>query len=174
MQWPRFHDANQGKEVLDLDTIWRRQEVPPALVRALLIAAAEANYIITHPPQGVRNMSEWAKQQACWSGLQNRNLVYDRDFRNCLVLAENAESAVREGRAKKTMTDGINAQVQVVKLGSGFWGNVLEGARARQDMTPKELGILQVCASIPQRLPTDAQSKAALDVLARIRGDGVE
>ena len=31
-----FHDANGDKQVLDLDTIWRRQSVPEALLRALL------------------------------------------------------------------------------------------------------------------------------------------
>ena len=169
-----FHDANQGKEILDLDSIWRRQAVSPALARALLLAAEEANAVITHPPQGVRNMSEWAKQQACWSRLKHRDLVYDRDFRNCLVLAVDAEAAVREGRARKTMTDGINAQMEVVQRGSEFWTKLLDRARSREDITPKELGVLQVCASIPQRLPSDLQSKVALDILGRINEAGFE
>ena len=59
-----FHDANGEKQVLDLDAIWRRQSVPEALQAALLLAAAEAHDVVTHPPVGVRNMSEWAKQQA--------------------------------------------------------------------------------------------------------------
>jgi hypothetical protein len=169
-----FHDGNQGKEILDLDTVWRRQEVSSALTRALLIAAAEANAIITNPPRGVRNMSEWAKQQACWNRLESRSIVYDRDFRNCLVLAENAAAAVREGRAKKILTDGINAQMEVVKRGSGFWRNVLEGASSQEDVTPKELAILEVCASMPKRLPTDSQSKVALEVFERMTGAGFE
>jgi hypothetical protein len=60
-----FLDANGEKEVLDLDTVWRRQTVSEPLARALMTAAAAAHDVITHPPVGVRNMSEWAKQQAC-------------------------------------------------------------------------------------------------------------
>ena len=86
-----FHDANSGKQILDLDTIWRRQAVPEALRRALLVAAAEANNMITHPPSGVRNMSEWAKQQACWNGLKGRRLDYPCPPAVTSVTARNPE-----------------------------------------------------------------------------------
>ena len=58
--------------------------------RALLLAAAEAHDVITHPPAGVRNMSEWAKQQACWNGMKGRTLNYDDDFETCLTLVDTA------------------------------------------------------------------------------------
>lgn len=168
------HDANGERQVLDLDSIWRRQAVPEPLGRALLIAAAEANDVITHPPQGVRNMSEWAKQQACWHGLKSRKLTYDEDFGSCLALAETAQTAVREARTKKTMTDGINAQAEVVTMGADFWSHVLDWGRIRKRLTPKELQTLEVCASMPRCLPTDFQSKHALDLLYRLREEGLE
>src|SRR5690606_23632372 len=95
-----FHDAESERQVLDLDVIWRRQSVPEALQRALLIAAAEAHDVITHPPVGVRNMSEWAKQQACWNGLKGRRLSYDSDFDGCLVLKEAARASERDQRSR--------------------------------------------------------------------------
>jgi hypothetical protein len=79
-----FHDANGEKQVLDLDAIWRRQSVPDALQRALLGPPPRPHDVITHPPAGVRNMSEWAKQQACWNGMKGRTLTYDDDFETCL------------------------------------------------------------------------------------------
>lgn len=169
-----FHDANGEKQVLDLDTIWRRQAVPDALHRALLVAAAEAHDVITHPLPGVRNMSEWAKQQACWNGLKARKLVYDDDFGSCLALAETARAAAREARAEKTMTDGINAQAEVVTLGSVFWNSVLDWGRARKRLSPEEMRVLRICASVPRRVPTDLQSKHALEVLGRMRDQGFE
>ncbi len=167
-----FDDANGGKQVLDLDTIWRRQAVQEPLVRALLVAAAEAHDVITHPISGIRNMSEWAKQQACWSQLKARKLRYDDDFSNCLVLAETAQSAVREARTRKAMTDGISAQTEAVKLGADFWKQLLEWGHARKQLTDKELQILQVCASMPRRLPSDLQAKVALDVRGRLLSQG--
>uniref|UniRef100_UPI0040482EB0 AIPR family protein n=2 Tax=Yoonia sp. TaxID=2212373 RepID=UPI0040482EB0 len=169
-----FHDATSEKQVLDLDAVWRRQAVSEALLRALIVAAAEAHDVITNPPSGVRNMSEWAKQQACWSGLKTRKLAYDDDFGSCLALVESARMVVRDSRAQKMMTDGINAQSEVVTLGAEYWNDVLEWGRERKHLTPKDLQILQVCASMPRRLPTDFQSKHALDALGRMRDQGFE
>nr|WP_155040007.1 AIPR family protein [Paracoccus litorisediminis] len=167
-----FHDANGEKQVLDLDTIWRRQSVPDALQRALLLAAAEAHDVITHPPTGIRNMSEWAKQQACWNGIKGRTLSYDEDFETCLTLAESARTTKRDEKAKKAMTDGINAQSEVVMLGADFWKQALTWGRDRKRLTPKDQQILDVCASMPRRLPSDLQSRHALEALNRMRDQG--
>ncbi|MRX50280.1 hypothetical protein GI374_07430 [Paracoccus sp. S-4012] len=169
-----FHDATSEKQVIDLDTIWRRQSVPDALQRALLLAAAEAHNVITDPPAGVRNMSEWAKQQACWNGMKSRTLNYDDDFDTCLTLVETARSAGRDEKAQRTMTEGINAQSEVVTLGPDFWKEVLAWGRERKRLTPKDLQILEVCASMPRRLPSDLQSRHALGTLGRMRDQGFE
>lgn len=167
-----FHDANGERQVLDLDAIWRRQAVSEPLTRALLIAAAEAHDAITHPPQGVRNMSEWAKQQACWNGLRARQLEYDDDFESCLTLADTVRTAKREARADKSINDGISAQTEVVTLGGDFWGDLLDWGRTKKRLTPKEMQILQVCASMPRQVPSDLQSRHAMDVLGRMRDQG--
>ena len=169
-----FHDANGEKQVIDLDTIWRRQSVPDALQRALLLTAAEAHDVITNPPAGVRNMSEWAKQQACWNGMKGRTLNYDDDFETCLTLVETARAARRDEKAQRTMTEGINSQSEVVTLGPNFWKEVLAWGRERKRLTPKDLQILEVCASIPRRLPSDLQSRHALGTLGRMRDQGFE
>ncbi|MCC5993952.1 MAG: AIPR family protein [Rhodobacteraceae bacterium] len=169
-----FHDANGEKQALDLDAIWRRQSVPEALQRALLLAAAEAHEVITRPPSGVRNMSEWAKQQACWNGLKGRKLDYAEDFDSCLTLVETARGTRRAARASEVMTEGINAQTEAVSLGAGFWNTVMNWGRSERKLTPKDMQILQICASIPRRIPTDFQAKHAMDLLARLRDLGFE
>jgi hypothetical protein len=63
-------------------------------------------------------MSEWAKQQACWNGMKGRTLNYDEDFDSCLTLVETARAAKRGEKAKKAITDGINAVAIPDRLGS--------------------------------------------------------
>ncbi len=167
-----FNDANGARQVLDVDAIWRRQSVPEALQRALLLAAAEAHDVITHPPTGVRNMSEWAKQQACWNGMKGRTLNYDEDFDSCLTLVETARAAKRDEKTKKAITDGINAQSEVVTRGPDFWKEVLSWGREQKRLTPKDQQVLEVCTSMPRRVPSDLQSRHALDILGRLRDRG--
>lgn len=164
-----FNDAEAKGEVLDLDPVWKRQAVPDALMRALLVAAAEANVVITHPPAGVRNMSEWAKQQACWAGLKGRKLAYDDDFDSCLALAE-----VVKAPKTRAMDTGIADQAEVLRLGAAFWKRVLDFGRGQKKLTPKDTQILELCASMPRRLPKDYEATKALEVLARMKDLGFE
>lgn len=168
-----FKDANGEKQVLDLDAIWRRQAVSESLQRALLLAAGEANYVITHPPSGVRNMSEWAKQQACWAGLEGRRLDYGEDFDGCLALREISRANERDQRKKKRETDGISAQSDVVSRGSEFWRDILVRGTADRKLTPKDQQILQICAAMPRQIPSELQSKHAIMVLERMKEQGL-
>lgn len=169
-----FHDATGEKQVLDLDAVWRRQAIPDALLDALMLAAAEAHDVIAHPPHGVRNMSEWAKQQACWNGLKSRKLDYDDDFDGCLVLLD--EDRRRKGNKKKKnkQDDGINAQNEVVTLGAGFWGEVEEWGRHMKLLSPEDLPILRICSSMGRVPPNEIASKHALKVLTRMRDQGFD
>ena len=117
-----FHDANGEKEVLDLDTIAKRQALPDPLVRALVVAAEAAHDVITHPSAGKRNMSEWAKAQACWDGFARRDLEYGTDFESCLTLKDTAKANKRGVRKGKRETDGMSAQAEVVNLVKEFLG----------------------------------------------------
>lgn len=166
------HDANQDGDVLDFDAIAKRQGVSEPLHRALLLAAAEAHNVITHPVAGMRNMSEWAKQQACWSILSGRKLNYGKKFESCLTLKETATAKARDERKKRTEIDGISMQSEVVGLGPEFWREVLALGVARSALSHKDEEILQVCASMPNRLPSELQSKHAINVLERMKEQG--
>lgn len=169
-----FHDASSEKQVLDLDAIWKRQLLSAALQRALLLAAAEAHDVVTHPPTGVRNMSEWAKQQACWNGMKDRSLHYDDDFASCLTLQANAADDEKDEKTKKKLTDGINAQTEVVTLGALVWSSMLEWGQTERKLTPKDQQVLKVCASMPRQLPSEWQAQHALEVRQKLRDLGYE
>jgi hypothetical protein len=46
--------------------------------------------------------------------------------------------------------------------------------REHKKLTPKDLQILEVCAAIPRKLPSDLQAQHAIEVLKRLRSDGFE
>lgn len=168
-----FHDANRDNEVLDLDTIAKRQMVSDDLVRALLLAAEEAHKVITQPAAGIRNLSEWAKQQACWSALQARQLKYDAGFERCLTLKETARSNEHEAKERQREIAGIEAQSLAVRLGADFWRKVWEQGNDASKLTAKDAQILKVCASLPRQVPTEKQSKHALTILEQLKELGV-
>ena len=90
------HDADLRKKVIDLDKVWSLQRVPPNLERACIAAAEAANAVITSPPAGIQNMSEWAKKQACWADLAKRPVEYGSDFWDNLI--DQADARPRNAR----------------------------------------------------------------------------
>lgn len=166
------HDAEEREMVVDLDAVWRYQDVAPDLKAALLVAAAEAQDVITHPPEGVRNFSEWAKKQACWKGLEDRELSYPEAFDRVLISPDVANERAREARADKVVATSVEAELEVHRLGAAFWAEARNWARERGLLSPRENGVLETCAAIPSKMPSDKQCAIAMMALAKIREEG--
>jgi len=162
------HDADNRGMIIDLDGVWRMQRVHVELERALLAAAESANDVITNPPAGVRNMSEWAKKQACWAELAKRAVTYSAGFVSVLVDPETLRSLTRDKRKAKRQVNGIEAQRDVVNQGGEYWSQLLAFGKSIGKLDPKEMGILQVCASLPNRVPTEKQCLAAVAIADRL------
>ena len=168
------HDAEERDMVVDLDVVWRYQDVSPDLKSALQVAAAEAQDVITHPPEGVRNFSEWAKKQACWKWLEDRELSYPDEFDHVLISPEIAKERERDARTEKAVDTGVEAELEVHKLGAEFWAQARNWARERGLLSPRENGVLETCAAIPKMMPSDKQCGIAMMALKKLEGDGFQ
>lgn len=65
--------ATQGR--IDLDRIWREQDISPALADAVAEVAVLVQKVITSPPKGMVHVGEWAKKDDCWKAA--RDLDWD-------------------------------------------------------------------------------------------------
>ncbi len=166
------YDARELEQVVDLGRIWRLQDVPAALEGALLVAGAEAQLLITNPPEGVRNMSEWAKKQACWEQFRKRELSYPEEFAEILVDPEEEKAEDREIAEDENLTKGVESQTKVFELGAPFWTEAKTWGRAHKLLSPSEYGVLDVCSKMPTRLPTEKQTLFALEVLKKLEEHG--
>lgn len=162
------HDADLKKKVIDLDRVWSLQRVPSNLERACLDAAEAANAVITAPPAGIRNMSEWAKKQACWAELAKRSVEYGAEFWDNLIDPADAQANKRSARKDRELTSGIEAQSEVVMQGAEYWKQLLAFGRSISKLTGREQGILTACTFLPDRVPSEKQSLAALAIAEKL------
>ena len=162
------HDADLKKKVIDLDRVWSLQRVPSNLERACIVAAKAANAVITAPPAGIRNMSEWAKKQGCWAELAKRSVEYGADFWDNLIDPADAQANKRSARKDRELTSGIEAQSEVVMQGAEYWKQLLAFGRSISKLTGREQGILTACTFLPDRVPSEKQSLAALAIAEKL------
>ncbi|WP_324750981.1 AIPR family protein [Sphingomonas sp. LY54] len=162
------HDAHQRGRLIDLDNTWKMQRVHVELERALLAAAEAANSVITNPPAGVRNMSEWAKKQACWAALAKCPVEYAPGFQAVLVDPESVRAIDREKRSVRRQISSIEAQREVVNQGGEYWAQLLAFGRSIGKLGPREAGILQACSLLPNRVPSEKQCVAAVAIADKL------
>ncbi|MGC4804161.1 AIPR family protein [Micromonospora sp. DT233] len=61
--------ATRGR--IDLDRIWRDQDLSSALRGAIIEVAVLVQKVITSPPDGRVHVGEWTKRQECWNAVRD-------------------------------------------------------------------------------------------------------
>ncbi|WP_422002695.1 AIPR family protein [Roseovarius mucosus] len=166
------HDVDERDKVLDLDRIWNEQSVPAGLMACFMTACEAAADVITDPDSGIRNITEWAKKQACWARISRLEVDYGGSLDEFLIAPEEAKAAARDGRRDETMVSGIEAQAKVIELGGAFWGRLREWAAPNRSFSLKDDGILKACSQQDRRLPSEKQCILAVEILGRARDEG--
>ena len=128
--------------------------------------------MITHPPDGIRNFSEWAKKQPCWKWLSERELQYGDEFENVLTSPELSRVIEKEVRVDQAVNAGIEVEVEVHRLGSEFWTDARNWARERGLLSPIEMSIIEICATIPKKMPSAKQCAIAISALKKMTDEG--
>ncbi|MBF4264044.1 hypothetical protein EAY73_19680, partial [Vibrio anguillarum] len=151
--------------VIDLDLIWKIQSVPEDLKASIFLSGELAQKVITTPPEGIKNYSEWAKKLLCWQMLAESKLPLSDGFRRVIISSEFADENVREVNAEKALDNSINVEVEVYNLGAKFWSDAKNWAKERGMLTPRENSIIEICAAIPRKMPSSKQCGIAFEAL---------
>ena len=73
---------------------------------------------------------------------------------------------------KTKIDNSIDVQTTVVSAGADTWRQLRAWGTTRKLLTKKESDILDICGSMPAKIPTDKQCAVALDALRRLQSEG--
>jgi hypothetical protein len=163
------HDLRVRGACPDLDAVWRAQALPPSLQDALRKAAIAVKDVLTSPPAGSANVTEWAKQDACWTRVQGLRVEWPKSLATCSVSAGEVIEQARNARREQKEVDGIQALMLVANAGYPFWKNLAQWARAKKLLSSKQLESIDVAA---RRNPTDRQAIEVLKALRTAQAEG--
>ena len=148
---------NVGREI-DFLKIWQLQALPTELADELTIIAEAVNRLLLEPPPGTTsNVSEWAKQPACWSAVSAERIELSGRLRPFLIDLRASVKVEKEAGKAQVIMDGIQAQTYVVQKGAAHWIRLRDWNESNRKLSPREMGILDVACAIPRKLPTEAQ-----------------
>lgn len=168
--------ARSRKATVDYWRIWNIQAVDEMLSQALAIIAAAVNESIIQPPQGFSNISEWCKREGCWTRLvaqaEDIAKILPEGLWAGFISAEDNKCETKSARQTQKIDNGIEAQRQVIAIAPSTWLRLREQMSAKRLLTPKEMGIMQIATQIPNKIPTESQSRVLLEVLRRSHVEG--
>ena len=157
---------------LDLILIWNKQELPDPVKTALNIISEEVFYKITDEKRPVINVTQWCKRAACWDTVQTLNIQLPEDIENCLISNEDSKYQKRKANKDQRVTNGINAQTEVVKYPAEHWKRLAEFAVSHHIVSPTGVAALKIACQLPYKIPNSVQSRQLLDLESKARSEG--
>ena len=104
------HDVQQLKRVIDFEAVWRAQDVSDHIEAALTRAAKAAYDALVSTPSGKRNVSEWAKDAACWARVRELQVAWPAAFLAELKPEHEQKDTLRTARKDQKVLSGIEVQ----------------------------------------------------------------
>lgn len=168
------HEVKSRRRMIDFDGIWQQQVISSALAESLALAAKAAQDVILSPQGGVRNISEWAKKEECWTAVRQHGVVLAPGLDAELVSLEIDDEDRRNARNGQKADDRISAQLQVLQLGAEFWKAVSQWGLQNRQLTDKDMGILKraIDADRGGRIPSELQSLHLVKLIRRLEQEG--
>ena len=169
--------TRRQEKSLDFQRVWNAQAISPVLESTIAVVASRVNDDLLRPMQGISNISEWAKREACWTRMLENidefaDLLPDEFDGECLSRDDHL-SEKRAARNTQKVDNGIEAQTKVFAIPAARWIVVHETLAAKRLLTPKEIGILNVAMQMPMKIPTEKQCAVLLETIEKARAEGI-
>lgn len=168
----------QKGKALNFIKIWDIQSVPGEIECALEKIAKIVHDDIIKTPEGISNVTEWCKKDACWQRIQEKSdqveCVLKDTLDNCLVEKNFIFEEKRSARKIQKIDDGINAQKEVLKYSGKDWQKFQLNCRSKGLVTAKEYSILMVAAKIPEKIPSEKQAVILLELIKKAEIEGIK
>lgn len=144
---------------LNYDLIWKKQELYPSLVCEIEKLAQITNNFI-QKSSGII-VTEYCKKEETWKKFKEFEFKLSNDFINDLVSKGLVDEKMRSEIKDAKLNTSINIENEIVRLGGIYWRNLIEEGKKRKILTPLEMDLLNIAASIDTPYPKIASPKQA-------------
>jgi hypothetical protein len=143
------------------------------VLEQLVVISQAMHEVITDPPAGVENVTEWSKREPCWQRAAAVEIQLADSLRAELVGKGEQRDADRSARTQQKVDSGIGSQETVVGLGQTYWSKVREWGRDREFVSLDDERLLQLATDWLPRVPSDRESKRLLLLKQRFELEGM-
>lgn len=163
----------KGKSI-DYQKIWKTQDLYYSLRKQLEKIARIADLFIQDSHGTI--VTEYCKKEATWNEFQKVEILLDDNFINDLIDKDYLDNKIISESKSEKLNVQVNVEVQIVNYGGPYWRRLIDEGRKRQILSPKEIDLLNIPASLDTmrpRIPSPAQAKLIWKIREKLDKAGV-
>jgi hypothetical protein len=162
---------------LDLDRIWRNQELTETASGALAEVSHLAQEIITHPPGGMTHVGEWSKKADCWAMVRESrwNVPAKLSAELVALRGDTHEPGVKLDRGLATLTDEESALIaEASEVDADCWYRLSNWAKETNSLLGWQRSLAYSLGGLAGRgkTPSIKQARQGMKMLEEARSYG--
>lgn len=151
--------SNLTDQRIDLNKIWKEQDLSPALEDTIVTLSQLVQKHITNPPGG-KNITEWCKKEECWKSLLKKNITLQDTLKAELVdddtvkardvgthqkseIIENPDSEQIDEHTSVQKDESINYEYLLKNLTQPKWLKIIRKATESRVLSDSQITILR-------------------------------
>lgn len=153
----------------DFSRVWQSQAIDDVTLSALLGVARDAQRHLTDERRPQANVTQWAKQQACWDRFSKVATRLPDELESQLTSADDSRIVARDERRQRAMDTGFEAIQRVLAVNAATWEVVYKAG----GLSPTEGDLVQMFGLRTGAVPTERQAAVLIRLLGRMADNGV-
>jgi hypothetical protein len=144
-----FQSLRRSDKEFDLGRVWAVQGTDGLLESHIRTLAIAVQREILSPPQGMANVGEWAKKDACWERIKQLSVQSEGHLDRWIVSKDEHRKVKADGKKLGIQDDGIALQEAVLELTrNGYWQSLLKWGRLREFVSTEDWNLLVKASTV--------------------------
>ena len=170
-----FHKIHKDVDKeLDFKRIWNNQKIYIELEEQLIVTSKEVFDFITSDDRPTLNVTQWCKQELCWTKSMKKAWTILPQFSKTLIAIEEVREDELIAKDTQRVSNEVNLEMEVIKLGSAYWERMLKWADAKKMISPIDKDFIKLAVNIEHsgKIPSAKQAKRILTIRDNILLEG--
>lgn len=167
--------TEKNKKHFNFSYLWETQNIPKDLTESLEIISEFIHGVITSPPEGQGNVSQWSKKKVAWENI--KKIPFDVVIPDRYLLSNKENTLLkREEKNLKRLDKGIEIQSFIVECDRKVWVKLYKYYNEdinKGSINVKEHEILMKMSNSQLSLPSEKQSKVLYNLYVRAKNEGL-
>ncbi|MBN1379489.1 MAG: AIPR family protein [Gammaproteobacteria bacterium] len=164
--WLSHHTSQR----IDLDRIWKEQDISPVLQDAIHVVSVIIHQIITDPPNG-RNITEWCKRKDCWEKIRNTEIQLDSKLGEYLIDISYSSSQRPDKGIENPNMEDLKLINSIGEVPANKWFQISKWAKETNNLQPWQRSLAYSIGRIVSRsgVVSTKQAKQGEKILEEVK-----